>query len=103
MVSNFDHRLSALLAALGLAPLLDVIVLPSDAGAAKPEARIFALALKRLGIRADQAVYVGDDADDDIGGARAAGLHAIDVTTLRDLESLEALVAGASRDNSHLA
>jgi len=88
LVSNFDHRLPAVLAALGLAPLLDVVVRPADAAAAKPDARIFALALQRLGVTAADAVYVGDDAHDDIAGAGAAGLRVIDVTTLRDLRDL---------------
>ena len=48
-VSNFDARLPGILAGLGLAPLLDVVMLPAEARAAKPDARIFALALARLG------------------------------------------------------
>jgi putative hydrolase of the HAD superfamily len=88
MVSNFDHRLPALLDALGLAPLLDVVVLPADAGAAKPAPRIFAAALARLGVGAAATVYVGDDADDDIAGAERAGLRAVDVTGVGDLRSL---------------
>ena len=92
MVSNFDHRLPALLDALGFAPLLEVVVLPADAGAAKPDARIFALALARLDVRADEAVYVGDDAHDDIAGARRAGLRAIDVATVGDLEHIPSLL-----------
>src|SRR6185295_11151652 len=78
MVSNFDHRLPALLDALDLAALLDAVVLPADAGAAKPDARIFAFALARLEVRADEAVYVGDDAQHDIAGAQGAGLRAVD-------------------------
>lgn len=89
MVSNFDHRLPALLDALDLAALLDAIVLPADAGAAKPDARIFAIALARLEVRADEAVYVGDDARDDIAGAQGAGLRAVDVASWSDLRSLE--------------
>jgi putative hydrolase of the HAD superfamily len=82
MVSNFDHRLPAVLAALDLAALLDDVVLPADAGAAKPDARIFHLALARLNVAPAEALYVGDDADDDIAGATAAGLRAIDVTKI---------------------
>jgi len=85
MVSNFDHRLLSILDTLGLAPLLDVVVLPADAGAAKPDARIFAVALQRLGVAAAEAVYVGDDAEHDIAGARAAGLQAVDVASLTHL------------------
>jgi putative hydrolase of the HAD superfamily len=88
MVSNFDHRLRPLLSELGLAPLLEVVVLPADAGVAKPDAGIFAVALTRLGVRAEQAVYIGDDAEDDLDGAQSAGLRAIDVRTLRDLRDL---------------
>lgn len=92
VVSNFDFRLAALLEALELAPLLEVVVLPADAGAAKPDPAIFAAALARLGVSAADAVYVGDDADDDIAGAQGAGLRAIDVGTVGDLLGLDRLV-----------
>lgn len=92
IVSNFDYRLPRILDAFGLTPLLDVVILSADAGAAKPDPRIFAVAVQRLGVRASEAVYVGDDADDDIAGARAAGLHAVDVASLRTLRALAALV-----------
>jgi putative hydrolase of the HAD superfamily len=88
MVSNFDYRLPALLDRLGLAPLLDVVVLPADVGAAKPDPRIFAAALARLGVPAAAAAYVGDDAEDDVAGAARAGLHAIDVIGVADLRQL---------------
>lgn len=80
MVSNFDHRLPAVLTALDLAARLDVVVLPADAGAAKPDPRIFHLALARLNVAPHEALYIGDDAEDDIAGATAAGLRAIDAT-----------------------
>lgn len=83
MVSNFDHRLHAVLAELDLAARLEVVVLPADAGAAKPDARIFHLALQRLHVAAADAVYVGDDAEDDIAGATRAGLRAVDVASLQ--------------------
>jgi putative hydrolase of the HAD superfamily len=92
MVSNFDHRLRGLLDALGLAAGLDTVVLPADAGAAKPDPRIFALALTRLGVAAAEAVYVGDDAEDDVAGAQRAGMRAIDVGTLSELSDVEWLL-----------
>ena len=93
MVSNFDHRLPPLLDALGLATLLDTVVLPADAGAAKPDPRIFAHALAQIGVEPAAAVYVGDDPQDDIDGAQRAGLRAIDVTALANLRALESLIA----------
>lgn len=88
VVSNFDCRLHGILAGLGLRALLDVVVLPSDAGAAKPDARIFHFALERLGVAPDRALYVGDDAEQDVAGARAAGMLAIDVAELGDLRDV---------------
>lgn len=90
VVSNFDRRLRGILEGLGLAPLLDAVVLPSDAGAAKPDAAIFALALERLGVAASEALFVGDDAQRDLAGARAAGLRAVAVGTLATLGDLPA-------------
>ena len=88
VVSNFDRRLPALLDALGLGVYLATVVLPSDAGAAKPDPRIFRLALERLGASAEQALFVGDDASRDLAGARAVGIraaHVDDLATLADL------------------
>jgi putative hydrolase of the HAD superfamily len=92
VVSNFDHRLHGLLEGLQLRPFLDAVVLSSDAGAAKPEARIFQLALQRLGVSSEEALFVGDDPEEDLAGARAAGLTAVDVGSLDRLEDLLALV-----------
>ncbi len=89
VVSNFDRRLPALLEGLGLAPFLEAVVLPSDAGAAKPDPRIFELALTRLGAAPAEAIFVGDDAHHDLAGARAAGLEAVDVAALATLCDLQ--------------
>jgi putative hydrolase of the HAD superfamily len=88
VVSNFDQRLHALLDAFDLRELLDIVVLPADAGAAKPDPRIFALALSRLAVRAEEAVYVGDDEVEDLRAAEALGMHVIDVTRLANLGDL---------------
>jgi putative hydrolase of the HAD superfamily len=92
LVSNFDQRLPGILEGLGLGEAFDVVVLPADAGAAKPDPRIFELALARLGIAAAQAVYVGDDAEQDLRAARRAGLRAIDVASLATLAELPDLL-----------
>jgi putative hydrolase of the HAD superfamily len=71
-----DARLPGLLAGLGLRQSLDVLVLPSTCGLAKPDPRIFAFALAQLGVSAEAALYVGDRETDCVAAARAAGLHA---------------------------
>jgi putative hydrolase of the HAD superfamily len=88
IVSNFDRRLPDILQGLGLAELFDAVVLCSDVGAAKPEAAIFQRALERLQVPARRAVLVGDDEEQDIEGARAAGIRAIDVKSLAKLDGL---------------
>ena len=88
VLSNFDQRLRGLLRAFDLVERFDAITTPSDAGAAKPDRQIFDVCLKRLGMPGHRALYVGDRYDEDIEGARAAGLRAIDVA---DLSSLAAL------------
>lgn len=88
VVSNLDQRLPGILAGLGLAKHLRAIVLPARAGAAKPDPRIFALALAELGVAAHETVFVGDDAARDLDGARAAGLLACDATRLASLREL---------------
>lgn len=91
VVSNFDRRLPGILADLELAPLLDLIWLPSDAGTAKPDPAIFTSALAQLGVRPDRALFVGNDDQRDLSGARAAGLRAVDVASLATLADLPAL------------
>lgn len=95
VLSNFDQRLRPLLKAFGLHEHFDAITTPADAGAAKPERMIFDVCLKRLGIPGHRAVYVGDQPDEDIEGARAAGMQAIhvaDLSSLRDLpDAIDAL------------
>jgi putative hydrolase of the HAD superfamily len=101
VVSNFDGRLPGLLDALGLLAALDAVVVPGSVGAAKPDPRIFAAALARLGARPDEAVFVGDDHERDLAGARAAGIAAVDVASLATLAELpariDALEAGGPR------
>jgi putative hydrolase of the HAD superfamily len=93
VVSNFDHRLRPILRDLGLLDWLDVVVLPSDAGAAKPDPAIFRVALDRLGTDAAAAAFVGDDPDEDLAAARRCGLRAIDVGQLATLAELPARLA----------
>jgi len=81
VVSNFDRRLPPILDGLGVGALLDAVILPSDAAAAKPDPRIFRFALSRLDVEADDALYVGDDAEQDVAGAESAGIAAFDVTS----------------------
>jgi putative hydrolase of the HAD superfamily len=73
VVSNWDVALVGHLEQLGLAGRFDAVVTSAEAGAPKPDPRIFRLALERLGVRPERALHVGDsEADEE--GARAAGM-----------------------------
>jgi HAD superfamily hydrolase (TIGR01509 family) len=76
VVSNANGTVEALFTALGLRPLVDVIVDSGAEGVEKPDPAIFRLALERLGTPAEEALHVGDLYHVDVVGARAAGLEA---------------------------
>lgn len=65
------------LAAIGLGERFKLVLASGEVNVAKPEAEIFALACKRLGVQQDQTAHVGDRLDLDAEGATAAGLHGI--------------------------
>jgi HAD superfamily hydrolase (TIGR01509 family) len=74
VVSNWDISVHERLEELELAPLVDTVVASADVGVAKPDPRIFEIALGRLGVAAERALHVGDgSADED--GAASAGLR----------------------------
>ena len=63
-------------------------MIPADVRVAKPAPEIFACALEMLAVMPSEAVFVGDQCEPDLDGARSAGLHAIDVRTLATLADL---------------
>lgn len=77
VVSNFDGRLPMICNGLGIGSYFETIVMSGRAGCAKPDPRIFAIALGRIGVSAADALHVGDSESADIAGAQAAGLRAI--------------------------
>lgn len=93
VVSNFDHRLIPILESLEIRSFFDTVTLSGAHACAKPDPRLFEAATAALGVPARQAVYVGDDPDRDLRGARSAGLQAVDVRTLGALTELPARLA----------
>jgi putative hydrolase of the HAD superfamily len=77
VVSNWDVSLHDVLARVGLAPLLDGVVTSAEACARKPDPAIFERALRLAGVRPEEAVHAGDSADEDVAGARAAGIEPV--------------------------
>ncbi len=76
IVSNWDTRLRGLAEAMGLAELVDFLVISAEAGVRKPDPGIFRLACEKAGVRPEEALHVGDLAEEDVVGARRAGVRA---------------------------
>jgi putative hydrolase of the HAD superfamily len=77
VVSNWDVSLHDALADTGLAGLVDGAISSAEAGARKPDPRIFGRALALAGVPAAEAVHVGDTFEADVAGARAAGVEPV--------------------------
>lgn len=77
VVSNFVDTLPVLCSQHGLTDYFDVVVASVDAGAMKPDPRIWDVALRRLGVAAADSWHIGDNYWADVLGARAAGLDPI--------------------------
>jgi putative hydrolase of the HAD superfamily len=77
LISNIERNMSAALDELGLSPRLDVVVTSQDAGANKPQPEIFRFALRQARLQPDEAIYVGDQYQVDVIGAKGAGMKGI--------------------------
>ncbi|MFH1134152.1 MAG: HAD-IIIA family hydrolase [Nanoarchaeota archaeon] len=71
--SNFEAHTR--LAAAKLMPFFDVILTHDDTESYKPDEKTFLRALKELGVKAEDALMVGDWAERDIDGAKKVGMR----------------------------
>ncbi|MFC2030692.1 HAD family hydrolase [Chloroflexota bacterium] len=70
---NADH-FHALLDKVGLSDQFDMVLASGEVGVHKPDPGIFAVALDRMGVQAEESLYVGDNYWADVEGAQQAGL-----------------------------
>jgi putative hydrolase of the HAD superfamily len=100
VISNWDVSLNEVLDRIGLAALVDGVVMSAVIGVRKPSPGIFEAALSLAGAAPGEAVHVGDSVEEDVDGARAAGIEAVllrrdgspgpdGVRTIRSLTELE--------------
>ena len=78
IVSNCDENTRDLLVKLGVAALADTMILSCEVGVEKPAARIYADALSALGVTADDAMFVDDNASYCAGGV-ALGIRTVQI------------------------
>ena len=77
VISNFYGNVATLCQECGLAALCDIMVDSAQVGISKPDPRIFALALDRLGRAPRTVAYVGDSFERDMVTAKTAGLQTV--------------------------
>jgi putative hydrolase of the HAD superfamily len=77
LCSNFDHRLRGLVAAMPELKGVRRLVISSEVGWKKPAGAFFAEVARCVELPPAQVLVVGDDAENDFDGARAAGFPAL--------------------------
>ena len=74
IISNFDSRLEQVVASLGITHFFKTITCSALEGVAKPNREIFTRAMKKAGCLPSDAIYIGNDPDQDGVGATSAGI-----------------------------
>jgi putative hydrolase of the HAD superfamily len=102
IASNWDCSLPEWLRPTGILDLVAGVVTSAEVGAAKPASRVFERALAVAGVEPADALHVGDKVDNDVEGARAAGIRGVlvqregdppdGVESIRSLRELSALL-----------
>lgn len=77
VISNWDDTLDAVLERRGLRGFFEFALASSAVGHGKPRREIFARALELAGVRAAEAVHIGDDPVADVAGAAAVGIRPV--------------------------
>jgi putative hydrolase of the HAD superfamily len=88
LLTNFTHGPAArnILDHLGITPFFGTILISGELGYRKPHPSVFLKLVEHLGFEAGQILYVGDDPEPDIEGARTAGLQPVWTTYVMDHE-----------------
>ena len=88
LLSNFTHppALQRILTRLRIGPFFDEILVSGQVGIRKPHPAIFAELASRLGLAAEDIIFVGDELQADIVGAQNAGLRTVWMTYRQKLE-----------------
>lgn len=74
LTAHIQHRK---LRHLGIGSYIDAIVTSEEAGCDKPAPVMFQLILNKLSVKADEALFIGDDFGKDVAGACSAGMTGV--------------------------
>lgn len=84
LVTNASVQLEEDLAVLGLTDLADHLVSSARVGVAKPDRRIYDIAVERSGVPAERCLFV-DDTLENVEAATALGMRAVHYRVPEDL------------------
>jgi len=77
VISNIGEQIDSYLDKAGFTDYFAYKITSFEAGCDKPQPQIFQLALRRAGLKAEEALFVGDQYELDVLGARSAGITPI--------------------------
>jgi HAD superfamily hydrolase (TIGR01549 family) len=77
LISNVEQDMTDTLTRLGLPTWLEIVVTSQDTGFSKPRPEIFREALLQAVVKPSEAIYIGDQYQVDVLGARGAGIRGI--------------------------
>jgi len=76
VLSNWDVRLRSILDELEITALFAAVLVSAETGHDKPDRGAFLAVCMGFGVKPNELLHIGDDANADVEGARAAGCHA---------------------------
>jgi putative hydrolase of the HAD superfamily len=77
VASNWDISLHDVLERTGLREHIDAVATSAEVGAAKPDPALFTAALALVDAQPQDALHIGDQLEEDVEGARAAGIEGV--------------------------
>jgi putative hydrolase of the HAD superfamily len=85
ITNGFDEIQFVKLKHASLERFFPLIVTSEEAGYKKPDPGIFSYTLNKAGAEPENSIYIGDDAETDVLGAKSAGVDQVLVTFGKDL------------------
>jgi putative hydrolase of the HAD superfamily len=86
VISNADGRVEGVMKTAGIRGFFEFVLDSELEGVEKPDPEIFLRACSRMGVEPGESLYVGDLYPVDVLGARKAGMHAVLLDPLGNLD-----------------
>jgi putative hydrolase of the HAD superfamily len=93
LISNCSTEPPVLWPGTPFAPFFDAAIFSSTSGLQKPDPRIYLLATEKLGVKAEDCLYIGDGDGNELTGAANVGMHPVLIRNPNE-ESVSALRTG---------